>query len=340
MKRFACILICAAAVAGLDQIRAADKTETKKPRAKTTTFTPRLSKGDRFVLEITRGRTQTGRPAMAKTKGFQAIEVEILNADEKNVLIGWTSRKTGILDPSGKPIALPPQAAGLATIFDGVQMIFELSPKYEMIGLKNIEQIRPIVTKAIDKTLAVMNRSREDKTKIRQTVVGMLSSRKTIEQICNQQITLLLATAQLKLEGDLDSNAASETDCEFPMPMSGGVIPAKIATKVTNVDRASKRATLTMNTKMDPEKAARAMLAAMQAIARKTGRPAPTEKDLPKVDIRDVRTYVIDLKTNLPLSAEHTRTTAVGGKKRTDTVKIVRKPAKATVQSPSATPPE
>jgi len=318
------MLMCALGLAGL----AAAETKTKRAPAKTLKFAPRLARGDRFVLEITKTKTQTGRPGMARMKGFQIVDVEVVSSDGPNLLLSWTSRKTGVIGPDGKPVALPPQAAGLATMYDGVQMLFELSPECKLLGLKNFKQIKPLMTKMIDKTLAVMDSSPEKKEKLRQAVATTLSSRKMIEQICSKEITLLLALAQMELDGE----NASEFDCQLPMPAGGGVIPAKLVVKVTDLDRTAGRATVTTSTKMDPEKAARAMLALMQEMARKTGKPVPPKRDIPEMDIRGVSTYVVDLKTNLPLSAEHTRTAAIGRNKRVDTVKIVRKPAKATTQ--------
>jgi len=118
----------------------------------------------------------------------------------------------------------------------------------------------------------------------------------------------------------------------LPMPVGGGVIPARLLVKVKELDRTAGRATVTTSTKMDPREAAKATLALMRAMARKTGRPAPTERDLPKMNIRDKGDFVVDLKTNLPLSVEYVRTTAVGSKKRVDTIEIVRKPARATTR--------
>lgn len=330
MTRFACVtmLMCALGLAGLEQVLAAEKTETKQAPAKTLKLVPRLARGDRFVLEITKTRSQTGRPSMAGMKGFQVVDVEITKDSGPNLLLSWTSRRTGVLGPDGKAVALPPRAAGLATMYDGVQMLFELSPDCELVGLKNFKQIKPLMTETIDKTLAVMNGSPQEKAKLRQAVATMLGSRKMIEQICSKEITLLLALGGL----ELNVEGATEFDYQLPTPFGEGVIPAKLVVKVTDLDRAAGRVTVTMNTKMDPKKAAKAMLALMQTMARKMGKPAPTERDVPEMDVRDVSTYVVDLKTNLPLSAEHTRTAAVGRNKRVDTVKIVRKPARATTQ--------
>lgn len=326
MTRFVCVtmLTCALGLAGL----AAAETKTKQASAKTLKLLPRLARGDRFVLEITKTKTQTGRPAMGGMKGLQIVDVEIMNSSGGNLLLAWTSRRTEVIGPDGKPVALPPQAAGLATMYDGVQMLFELSPECELLGLKNFKQIKPLMTKMIDKTLAVMKGSPQEKAKLRQAVATMLNSRKMIEQICSKEITLLLALARLELDGE----AANEFDCRLPMPVGGGVIPAKLVAKVTDLDRSAGRVTVTTSTKMDPKKAAKATLALMQAMARKTGRPAPTEQNLPEMNIRDKSTYVVDLKTNLPLSAEHKRTAAIGRNKRVDTVKIVRKPARATTR--------
>lgn len=293
------------------------------------TLVPKLTKGDKFVLLITKGRSQSGRPELAKTRGLQIIDVEVIESG-KTILLGWTTRKTAIIDPSGKPIPLPPEAAGMATLFDGVQMIFELSPKCELIALKNLDKIKPLVTKTIDTVLASMKRSKAEKDQLRQAVTQMLSSRKTLETLYSRQLTLLLALAQTELPAGLNTKLTTETDCQFPMPIGGGVIPARMTTQVAKLDKVAKQATITMNTKMDPEKAAQAMLAAAIAMNKKTGGPIPTKKDIPKMNIQDVRTYVVDLKTNLPLSVKHQRTTTVGKNKRTDTIKIIRKPAKKT----------
>ena len=318
------VLACALAFAGF----VSAETETGQPADGTLKLTPRLALGDRFVLEITKTKTRTGRPEMGRTKGFQVVDVEIITGGGKNVLLSWTPRRTGVIGPDGKTVALPPQAAGLATMYDGVQMLFELSPEGELIGLKNFDRIRPLMTRMIDKTLAAMNPPPQEKARLRQAVEKMLSSRKAIEQICSKEITLLLALARL----ELNANTEVGFDRKLPMPAGGGVIPARLVAKVKNLDRTAGRATVTTSTKMDPREAAKATLALMRAMARKTGRPAPTERDLPKMNIRDKGDFVVDLKTNLPLSVEYVRTTAVGPKKRVDTIEIVRKPARATTR--------
>ena len=331
MKRltYVTMLMCMLGLAGLDRVHAAEKPETSSAPAKTTKFVPRLTKGDRFVLEVTKTKNQTGRSGMGGMKGFQVIDVEIMKSSGANRLIGWTIRRTGILDADDKLIPLPTKTAGLMTIYDGIQIIFEFSPDYGLIGLKNLKQIKPLLFKTIDKVLEDSKGSPQEKANLRQAFTPMLSSPNGIQQIFGKEITLLLGLAQLELEGDLDKNAGSEADCELPMPFGGGVIPAKIAMNVTNVDRSAQRATVTINTKMDPEKTAQAVLAAIRTISKKMGKPAPTERDIPKVDIKDIRTYVVDLKTNLPLSVDHSRTSVMGPGKRTETTKIVRKPAKA-----------
>jgi hypothetical protein len=296
--------------------------------AKTIKFTPRMNKGDRFVLEIVKGQTQSGRPEMGRTRGFQAVDVEILSVD-KNIALGWTAKNSGAVDPTGKPIKLPDQAAAMTTIFDGVQMIFELSPEYKLIGLKNLDQIKPVMTKVFEKTLAAIKRSDEDKAQLRKAMMSMLSSRKTIEQMCSQQVTLLLGLSQVELQGKLEDKPQAQTEGSLPVPFGEGVIAAKTTTKVTQVDRTAQKATVTVTTALDPKQAAKAMLAAIQAMARKMNKPPPTAKDIPSVDIKDACMYVVDLKTNMPLSVDHTRTTTIGQKVRTDTIKITRKLVKA-----------
>jgi hypothetical protein len=299
----------------------------ERPAAKIT-FTPRLTKGDRFTLEITKGRTQTGRPDMAKVRGFQVVEIEVLDTS-KNILIKWTSLSTGVIGADGKAIKLPAQAAAMTTAFDGVKMIFELTPKYEMIGLKNLDEIRPAMTRLFDKTLAVLERSDEDKAQLRKVMASMLKSKETIEMICGKQISLLLGLSQLEIEGRLKDKPKGRSTTQFPLPFGGAVIPAEILVEVASHDPSKEQAAITIHTTMDPEKAADAMFAAVKAINKKTGKPAPSRKDMPKLEIKDVRTYLLDLKTNLPLSAMHMRGTKAGPGTRTDIVKIVRKPARA-----------
>ena len=185
------------------------------------------------------------------------------------------------------------------------------------------------MTKVFDKTLAMMKRSDEDKAQLRKVMMSMLSSRKNIEQMCSQQITMLLGLAQVELQGKLEDKPQVQTEGTLPVPFGQGVIPAKITTKVTHVDRTAQQATVTVNTVMDAKQAATAMLTTLQAMAKKMNKPLPTAKDIPSVDIKDARTYIVDLKTNIPLSADHTRTTTIGKNQGSDTIKIIRKPAEA-----------
>ncbi len=323
------MLIC---TLGLTGLQAAEKIQAAKNEAKTTRFTPRLSKGDRFVLEVTKTKTQSGRRDMDGLKGFQVIDVEIMDSNTAKHLIAWTIRRTGVIGKDGKLIPLPSEGAELMTMYDGIRLLFEFSADYKFSGLKNLKQIKPLMQKTINKVLEDSKGSPQEKAKLRQAFAPIFSSPKAIEQIFAKEISLLLGLASVELEGDIKNNTESQADCEFPMPFGGGVIPAKVLINVTNVDRSANRATVTLNTKMDPEKLAQAMFSMIREVARKMGQPAPNERDIPKADIKDVRTYVVDLKTNLPLSAEHSRISKIGPGKRGETTSIVRKPAKTTTQ--------
>jgi len=294
----------------------------KAASSRTVELVPQLAKGDRLTLEITKTRTQSGRPA-AGGKGFQVVEVEVIQADEKGYLIGWTSRRSAVLGPDGKPKKLPPQAARFAAMYDGVQMIFQLSPRFELVGLKNFEQVQALMTRSVDKLLEMMPQPPEQKAQVRKAMTRMLATPELLSQAFGKGISLFFSTGRL----ELPEKGAVELDYRFPLPIGGGVIPAKMVMEVTKLDRAAKRATVSMTTKMDPVKAAEAMRAAMAEMARQMGKPAPTEKDLPRFEVRDEGTFVMDLATNLPLSVEHTRTAVAGPGRRVDTMKIVRKPA-------------
>ena len=327
MTRFTCVamLMCSVCLARTDQVAAAGKAATGRTPAGTLKLVPRLAKGDRFILEITKRRTQTGRPVPAGVKGLQVVEVEVIRTDSRGHLLGWTPQSTGLVDADGRPVPMPPQATRLAKMWDGTQLVFELSSDYRLVGLKNYSQVKALMTKMIDRILAIGSLSPRGKAELRRTMSAAFASRQVVEAAFGQGITLLFGLAGMELA----AKGAVEFDRQFAMPMGGGVIPARVVVTVTNLDRAAGRATVTMKTRMDPKEATEAMHTFFRAMARKAGKRAPTRQELPDVDIRDGSTFVVDLKTRLPLHVEHTRTTVVGPGKRVETHKIVRKPAGA-----------
>jgi hypothetical protein len=319
------MLMCMLGLTGLDQIHAAEKTETGKTPSKTIKFTPRLAKGDRFVLEITKSKTQNGRSLSQGMRGSQIIDIEIVKSGGPNLLLGWTIRRTGVVDPDGKLIALSPRGAALMTIFDGVQILFEFSPEYELLGVKNLKQVKPLFLKVIDKVFEDMKASPREKAKYRRGFTSMLNSDKGIEGFFSKELALLMQLARLELSRE----DATEFEYESPLPIGKGVITSKVVAQVKDLNRTAGRATVAVNSKADPEKTAKAMTAAARAMAKQMGQPASVVKDIPKVDMRSESTYVIDLKTNLPLSIDRKQTVAMGPRKQSEIVKIVRKPAKA-----------
>ena len=128
MTRFTCVamLMCSVCLARTDQVAAAGKAATGRTPAGTLKLVPRLAKGDRFILEITKRSTQTGRPVPAGVKGLQVVEVEVIRTDSRGHLLGWTPQSTGLVDADGRPVPMPPQATRLAKMWDGTQLIFEL----------------------------------------------------------------------------------------------------------------------------------------------------------------------------------------------------------------------
>ncbi|MDP6634419.1 MAG: hypothetical protein QGG42_05945 [Phycisphaerae bacterium] len=322
MKRFACILIFTLGVARVEQVPAAEKSETRPAPSKTIKFAPRLTKGDRFVLELTAGSARNGRPEMAGIKVLQVIDVEIMG-DKKNILFGWTVRNTGGIGPDAKPATLPPQVAGLMSACDGVKMIFELSPDYKRIGLKNFKQIKALMSKAIEKTLADMDKSPQAKATLWKVMSTMLASREAIEQFCQRGISLLLTLAGLELERE--GGSATESDWELPMPFGGGALPGKRMARVVFLEQTAGQAMVSSNSKMDHKKAAKAFLATMKVLAKKLNQPAPTEKDIPNIDMWEVSSFVVDLKTNLPRSAARKLTLMMGKNKQTQTLTLVLK---------------
>ena len=214
------------------------------------------------------------------------------------------------------------------TIFDGVQILFEFSPEYELLGVKNLKQVKPLFLKVIDKVFEDMKASPREKAKYRRGFTSMLNSDKGIEGFFSKEIAMLMLLARM----ELCREDTTKFEYESPLPYGKGVISNKLMVQVKNLNQTAGRATVTANSKADPEKTGKAMTAAARAMAEKMGQPASVVQDIPRVDMRSESTYVIDLKTNLPLSVERKHTTAMGSRKQSETVKIVRKAAKTTTQ--------
>jgi len=304
----ACVVVLFLSAAGLAQSRPA-----------TLDIRARFVKGDRFTLEITNEKKQTGRVA---STARSTVEVEVVATGAAGHVISWKILKSDVLGPDGKPVKHPTVQAA-ANLFTGVAFLIELSGDCGVIGLKNYDEVKALLVKATKTIVGKAPLPPEQVKQLMATLQGMYASRPLVTQLVTKEVSLYLQFGNVRLP----LHKATEADVAMPMPMGGGVIRATQRVKVESVDRAKNTAVVSFHQKLDPEAARKATMAFLRKAAAQAGRPGPTERDLPKMDIADEATYVIDTKSGWPVSVDFSRRTTLGDALRVDGYKITRKPA-------------
>jgi hypothetical protein len=235
-------------------------------------------------------------------------------------LVAWTIRKTEFLDANGQPLKLDDPATNLLwEAFNNVSAEVELSPGFAVIGIRNIEKLRPAIDKGIDAIVSRGQATEAEKSKLKATLEKVTLTDEFIVHAFSKEIGIYLRICgkTLPLEG------AMEGESEQPMPIGGGLVTFKSRVKVDSLDKARGLATVTGEQRPDPQALSAALAKLFKEVEAAGGAPAPGE--MPKPEAKDDFRYVMDLKTGLPKSAEFNRSFKVEKAVRQESTRITLK---------------
>lgn len=285
---------------------------------------PHWTQGDLFGLEITRTREKTvnGKSTVMGTT-HTPFTIEVLSADTKGYLVGWTAGETIYGSPApGAPSVL----RQVANVMKGQQVILEIDSHGAITGVRNWRELKAATLKTMETLLAPAQDSRSNHTdqvllaKLRAQWESMFATKQQIEQLCARDATLYL----LVLGRGYTRHAPYEYESTLPNPLDGAALPSRTSMALKSYDDASGRAVITWRQTADPHESARILESTLNAMTARLERNRP-EAEFPKtIAMHDNAEAVVDRKTGWVESLTLVRSMQLGSHTQVDTTAIVR----------------
>jgi hypothetical protein len=284
------------------------------------TLKPQLKKGDSFTLQITRSRQQTRGSRDISGQATLLADIAVLEAGPEGYVVSCTYRKTRVDGAEAEQIKANPASKILLDMWNNIPIHLKLSPDYAVTGLANYEAVKKAMDASTEKMLASMAFDAEKEKVLRQTVSQVVSSEQLVSQLVARELAIYLS-----FNGDFAK--ASDTkvsNVEFPSPYGGDPIPGKCTTKVESIDKKSGKAVVVRESEVDGKVLREQLVKWIENMDRKAGKEPTPGDQIPEMTMRDLMRAVIDLKTQLPQTAQMERITVSGPQKRVDGIKVMR----------------
>ncbi len=285
---------------------------------------PHWTQGDLFGLEITRTREKTvnGKSTVMGTT-HTPFTIEVLSADVKGYLVGWTAGETTYGSPT--PDA-PSVLRQVANVMKGQQVILEINSHGAITGVRNWQELKTATLKAMETLLAPTQDSRSRHTdqvllaKLRAQWESMFATKQQIEQLCTRDATLYL----LVLGRGYTRHAPYEYESVLPNPLDGEALPSRTSMALKSYDAASSHAVITWRQTADPHESARILQSTLNAMTARLERNRPEEEFPKTIALHDTAEAVVDRRTGWVESLRLVRSMQLGSRTQVDTTAIVR----------------
>jgi hypothetical protein len=271
----------------------------------------------RLTVTETRQRVRDGGLVMAQTSEI-GVDMVVKSSPSDGALIEWT------FGPATVETAGDPRSGRLASelgqLIDGQIVEYRTGQNGEVTELGNPDQISTFYEKSIERVLTGIAAQAEDPQlveKIRANLTPLLSDDYAAARALDLP-RLLHFFSGLEL-------AAGQTysrDSVMRLPPSADELPSTLDYELKWFDRAAGVAWLSWRQSVDPERAASAMKAYLEALAAQSGRAAPEDFDFGAIDVSDGADYEIDLATGFPKQVIYTRKVVLFGFTQTEKRRI------------------
>lgn len=285
---------------------------------------PHWTQGDLISIEITRTREKSvnGKSTVMGTT-HTPFTIEVLSADTKGYLVGWTAGETTYGSPApGAPSVL----RQVANVMKGQQIVLEIDSHGAITGVRNWRELKTATLKTMETLLAPTQDSRNRNTdqvllsKLRAQWESMFATKQQIEQLCTRDATLYL----MALGRGYTRNVPHEYGSVLPNPLDGEALPSRTSMALKSYDDASGHAVITWRQTADPHESARILESTLNAMTARLGRNR-SEEEFPKtIAMYDNAEAVVDRKTGWVESLTLVRSMQLGSRTQVDTTAIVR----------------
>ena len=284
---------------------------------------PHWKKGDSFELTITRVREKSvdGQSTLSgKTRTHFTIEV--LHADDKGYLVGWTAGDTAF-ESSLPSETLLRQIVG---VMKGKQIVLPVDERGTITGVQNWKELRNETLKAMDALLAKTPDSHKGSTdqtllsNLRAQWETMFATKEQVEQLCTRDARIYFMTLGKRYV----LNEPHEYNDLLPNPIGGDPFPTQARIILKTFDQQSGQATLSWNQKTDPKQTARILESMLKDLAVRRGKKSPDGEFAKTLSMKDNADIMVDVRTGWVNRLTLTRSINLGTRTQVDSTLITR----------------
>ncbi len=284
---------------------------------------PHWKKGESFDLAVTRAREKSvdGRSILSG-KTHTRFSIDVLHADDKGYLVGWTAGETTFEIPASSESFLR-QVVGL---MKGMQIVLQLDHRGTIKGVQNWEALRGETLKAMDALLAKVPASPKESidhtlmSNLRAQWKTMFATKEQVEQLCTRDARIYF----MALGRRYVLTEPYEYNDQLPNPLGGNPFPTRAKIIMKTFDRQSGQAELSWNQTTDSKQATRILESMMKDLAARRGKTSPDGEFTKVITLNDDAEIVVNANTGWVTELTRTQSVALGTRTQKDTTIFVR----------------
>jgi hypothetical protein len=284
---------------------------------------PHWKQGDRVRLEITRARVKSADGESRITgKTHTDFTIEVLSANDRGYLVGWTAGKTTFDAPSQAEHSFLGQVVNL---MHGRQIILEIDSHGAIRGVQNWKGLKTAALKSLD-ALAAAKDLQEEKpdnarmSNLRAQWESMLGSKAQVEELCAREAQIYFKV----LGRGYARNTPFEYEDLFPNPLGGDAFPTHANMALKTFDRQAGQAVIAWSQVADPKQVSQILESMLKEMSARVGK-VPPEGEFPKsISMEDHAEIVVDVTTGWVKTLKHARSVNFGTRAQVDTTSIIR----------------
>jgi hypothetical protein len=287
---------------------------------------PKWKVGERHTYERikSRRRVQAGKESQSAAR--TPIEIEVVEAGPKGILLGWTYGESRIDDPVQ---AANPLVRRMADILKGFRVELELGPDDASIqGVRNWQELQKTVRTIVETLLEEYRKSGQlppaALKAVEDQLAALSATREQVEGLVTREAALLVVGLGRTYRRD----EPIEFDERLPSPLGGSPIAAKGRFALRSYDPTTGRLVVDWTLTIPPEEARKFVERAIREITEKAGGAAPPAnlaETLRGMTIEDRGVLTLDAHTGWPLEVAHTRTMKLGETLQEDAIRLIRR---------------
>ena len=284
---------------------------------------PHWKKGEVFSLHISRAREKfADGTSTISGKTRTDFRLEVLHADERGYLIGWTAGDTTFDVPPSSESFLR-QVVGL---MKDMRIVLQIDPHGTITGVQNWKELRKEVLKVMDALLAntpdteAEAANRTLLSNVRTQWDTTFSTKEQIEQLCTRDAKIYL----MALGRSYEFNKPHDYPDQLSNPLGGEPFPARTTIALKAFDQLSGQVTLVRNQRTDPQHATRILESMVNEMSARQGKKLPEGTFAKTIAIEDHADIIVDVRTGWVTTLTRVQSVHLGTRGQTDTTTIVR----------------